>query len=337
MFWNTYREAEMKKFGVGFLVVAVVLSVVAVVGSQVDRVSASGSAQEEEAGPPYIGVVVRTIDEARAGELGIDGGVEVVHVQEDGPSTGLLADGDVITAADGASIATAKDLVEAVKAKSPGDVITLAVDGRGDVEVTVGERDILDFKARGFKFHGGLGKLSDDLVRSERVTKTDDGTKTVRTVVGPLVAVDANAGTLTISQRDDSGDVTYAISDETKISVDREEVGLDGLIIGETTNVVTVTENDGPEVVKSVSQGHGTCSVGGVAPHVGRSFFQFRSGQRSFGSESLFRIAPFDEGRLSELRERLEGLDFGPEFRERLDRLIPRIEGYLERAESSEF
>ena len=330
----------MKKFGVGFIVVALVLSLTAVVGSRVDQVSASVSAQEveeeETTGPPYIGIAIRTVDEATAGDLSIDGGVEVVDVRDGGPSAGLLEAGDVITAADGAAMATSRDLIDAVRAKTRGEVITLAVHGRGDVEVTVGERETPDILGRGFKFRGGFGRLSDDLVRSERVTKTDDGTKTVRTVVGTLVSVDVDAGTLTISQRDDSGDLTYPVSDETKIAVDREEVGLDGLAIGETTRVVTVTENDGPEVVQSVSQGHGTRRIG-VAPRIGRPFFHFRSGPRGFAPESQFRIAPLDEERLGELRERLEGFDFGPQLRERLDRLIPQLEGYLESGESSEF
>lgn len=71
---------------------------------------------------------------AALGQLGYDldpRGAEVREVVEGSPSDGLLQAGDVVVGVDGRVVATAGDLAEAVQQQSPGDVVTLAVEGAG--------------------------------------------------------------------------------------------------------------------------------------------------------------------------------------------------------------
>ncbi len=77
--------------------------------------------------------------------MGLEGGVKVVKVLDDGPSAGVLEAGDVITAIGGTETMTAQEVVEAVKASEPGAALSITV-RRGTetlaLEVTVGERDV---------------------------------------------------------------------------------------------------------------------------------------------------------------------------------------------------
>ena len=84
---------------------------------------------------PYIGIYVSPAD---------DGGVEVVKVMKDGPSDGVLEEGDVITEADSETVSDSKDLVNPIAKAGVGGTITLTVtrDSQSqDVTVTVGERE----------------------------------------------------------------------------------------------------------------------------------------------------------------------------------------------------
>ena len=67
-------------------------------------------------------------------------GARVVAIQDDA-ATEALRPGEVITAVDGARVGTSQEVVDAVAARSPGDVVVLEVaggDGPRDVEVTLG-------------------------------------------------------------------------------------------------------------------------------------------------------------------------------------------------------
>jgi S1-C subfamily serine protease len=83
------------------------------------------------------------VDTVKAGspaaKAGIHGGTSTVTVQ----GTRFTVGGDVITAVNGKPVTSAQDLVQAIAAYKPGDVVTLTVNRHGassDVKVTLGTR-----------------------------------------------------------------------------------------------------------------------------------------------------------------------------------------------------
>jgi S1-C subfamily serine protease len=107
----------------------------------------------------YLGVAMATIPSSVANELGLPVGVEVTEVRSGSPAAnaGLRGatgsktvagetyptGGDVITAVDGKTMATAEDLQRAVEAKRPGDTISLTYSRAGEshsVDVVLADR-----------------------------------------------------------------------------------------------------------------------------------------------------------------------------------------------------
>jgi len=77
---------------------------------------------------PWIGVNIRTLDEAQAESLNLDvtEGVLIVAVVDDSPAAKAgIAANDVITAVDGTAMTTSQALQTYVSSKAVGDVITL--------------------------------------------------------------------------------------------------------------------------------------------------------------------------------------------------------------------
>ena len=205
---------------------------------------------------PYIGIYVSPAD---------DGGVEVVKVVEDGPSDGVLQEGDVITAADSETVNDSKGLIDAiVEAGVGGDVaLTITRDDQSmDVTVTVGEREVSFQSTRVFRkpFTHSVSPLDrgvftrprvvdDRFASSQIVIADDDGNyRTHRTVAGAVTTVDADAGTFTLQPKDGSATIDYTINDETVITMNRTgDIG--GL---NTTDPTFVMDVDGE--VKWVKQ-----------------------------------------------------------------------------------
>ena len=205
---------------------------------------------------PYIGIYVSPAD---------DGGVEVVKVVEDGPSDGVLQEGDVITAADSETVNDSKGLIDAiVEAGVGGDVaLTITRDDQSmDVTVTVGEREVSFQSTRVFRkpFTHSVSPLDrgvftrprvvdDRFASSQIVIADDDGNyRTHRTVAGAVTTVDADAGTFTLQPKDGSATIDYTINDETVITMNRTgDIG--GL---NTTDPTFVMDLDGE--VKWVKQ-----------------------------------------------------------------------------------
>lgn len=65
-------------------------------------------------------------------------GAKVTTVVAGGPSAKVLKDGDVITAIDGVKVANGTELVVRIRAKTPGDVVTLTLENGSKVQVTLG-------------------------------------------------------------------------------------------------------------------------------------------------------------------------------------------------------
>jgi putative serine protease PepD len=134
--------------GVGFAIPSNTVS------SVVSQLIASGKAEHA-----FLGVSVDTIPSSVAGQLGLPAGAEVAQVRNGTPAdqAGLKGatgqrtidgqqygtGGDVITAVDGKSVATAEDLQAAIGAKKPGDTVSITYvrDGQTHtVQVKLGTR-----------------------------------------------------------------------------------------------------------------------------------------------------------------------------------------------------
>lgn len=107
--------------------------------------------QQERA---WLGVIIDTLDESLAAELGLDPdlkGALITDLVPGGPAeeAGLKA-GDVITAVGDSTIASGEDLTDALADLAPGDKVSLEVvtaDGAETVELALGLRPIT-FEAR---------------------------------------------------------------------------------------------------------------------------------------------------------------------------------------------
>ena len=258
---------------------------------------------------PYIGIVI-TSDP--------DDGVEVAEVMEDGPSNGVLQEGDVITAVDSETVNDSKDLIDAIVEAGAGGTITLTVtrDGQSmDVTVTVGQREVRFESARVLKrpFTRGVSPLDRGMITRSRVVDDrfassqiviadDDGNyETHRTVAGAVTSVDADAGTFTLQPKDGSAAIDYTINDETVVIMSR--TGDLGQL--NTTDPTVVMDVDGD--VKWVRQGAPTMRFDrgpSVFPGLGGGSRQHRTGpkvyiRRILRDEDVMDLLP------SEIRERI--------------------------------
>lgn len=382
----------MVKLGVGITVTVLVLAVAvgaALSGSPTSANSEDGteglSSQKyipfqtsEAVGEDEAEVVEEPVDKPSAfaflgvlvtNDLSNDaGGAMVSGVLDDGPSLGILAEGDVIVGIDGERVLTAEDVVAAVKAAKPGDVMTLSIRDKDDLQVTLGNRTPAKVNPFG-RLHGGivtpksimpliskagedlvgqLGAMKDGFVRAEIVFETDDGFKTIRGAAGTLSNIDVGAGALTLSPKDGSDPIDYQINDDTVLKTSNTG-DLSGLNTEDRTLVVDV---DGE--VKLVLQGENFMkSMKPTMPNVLPKGGMFRFG-RGGGHDvrpvpapggprfhidpnaqnHIFEVIPFGpDGAL-----RLEGI-MGEEFDALLDslpqELRERIERHMSEAEEA--
>lgn len=232
-----------------------------------------GNAQGDEGAhrtQSYIGVFIAALGEDRAQELGIDGGVVVRRVLMGGPADGILQPDDIITAVNGQPVAQVRQVVQAVHASEPDDVLTLTVlrgDQSLDLQVTVGEAPRI--KPRRFHRPGPEPRLRrprghdvpsdalpmarrflERLVRSEVVLQTEDGLRTIAAATGNIVATDPAGGTLTLDLSDGSGAAQYQVGEDALVIAGGHRASLGDLEVGDRAVVVSV---DGQ--VKMVIQG----------------------------------------------------------------------------------
>ena len=218
----------------------------------------------------FVGISISSLHEAEADELGIEGGVLVNHVIDDGPSAGILLVGDVITTVNGHPVAETKYLIDFVWSVEPGDTVAFTVvrDGETlDLSVVAGERKLPTVRKFAQRIPGGLrdlqglrglggnvfGRITDALfdrfVSAEVVVKTDDGFMTIAAVTGTVRSVNIGAGTFLLDAADGNGDIEFTISDDTMVNLTTQG-DLSGLNTTDRALVVTV---DG--AVRLVGQG----------------------------------------------------------------------------------
>lgn len=228
----------------------------------VERLQAAGA--EDAKTRPYIGVVIGSLHPDEAQELGIDGGAVVKKVLDDGPSSGILQKGDVITSVDGQPVTDQKDVIIAVKKSTVGDALSLSLVRDGEpheVTITVGGKAHTYHpgkKRHGFKKKPGPGRhllqqalrAGDRFARSELVMADKNGDfRTFRAAAGAVTELDADAGTFTLQPRDGSAPIIYSVSQDTKVNLNRK--GDLGAL--NTTDATLVLDVDG--AVKLVHQG----------------------------------------------------------------------------------
>lgn len=184
-----------------------------------DEPAGRAAAQEEtpdENASAWLGVLARPIDEPA--------GLVVRHAVPDSPAADAgIERGDVITAIDGQAVTEFEALSDAVKAKSPGDTVTLSVikDGQDnpdaaaeDIEVTLGERP----EEFGFQEHiGEIGKLFDRFVDGQfRYLDENGNVVTVEVTAGTVVSVSADEIKIDVNG-DDEGEKTFSIPDGVEV------------------------------------------------------------------------------------------------------------------------
>lgn len=296
-------------------------------------------------GRAFLGVVLS--DERPPGSTD-SSGVVVLTVLEEGPSAGVLSDGDVISAVDGEAVTTFRNVIAKVKAAQPGDAMTIR--GKGDVRVTLGERPWeLDKSSCGqypgtmtqkpglpgfskglWTLIGLFGAWNEAFIRGEVVLETEDGFKTIRGVMGMMESIDAGAGRFTLSLSDASAPVEYRVGAETVV-VPGGPGDTGALRTDERTLVVDVNGD-----VVLVLQGEKLAPrMGSKLGHASAVFkFEYDGGHGPGGSWSCgeeilwsyFHDMVLD-GEMS-AREELERLlqQFPPEIRERLEGHLSEFE-----------
>lgn len=197
--------------------------------SEGDRGQPGPAAQEGTTA--HVGISIETLSPEAALDLGIDGGVKVRGVVEDGPSAGILEEGDVITAIGEQAVDTPREVIQIVQASEPGDLLTFTVlrgEDTLELDVTVGEREvqahrhIVRSRVRSPGPIDPLSHLLPNFVRFEVVVETEDGFKTFEGVRGLASNVDVDAGTFTLTPKDGSEAIDYEISSTTKVVIGHE-------------------------------------------------------------------------------------------------------------------
>jgi len=235
----------MKRLAVGLLIA--VLGVAAAAGVAFASGSGLPSTQEgdttEQQG--WLGIHITDITERVLDHfhLTAESGVVITRVQPEGPAgvAGLQA-GDVIQAINGAAVENADQVIDAIRALSPGTVVTLKV-LRGEehisVEATLEARPepLVPGYLQRLLGQGLLGNL---LHAEYQILSTDDTVITVGLTLGKVQST-TDAGLLTIVRKDDQV-VQFQTTADTKVIVGRHPINLVGL---KEETPVLVVEKEG--------------------------------------------------------------------------------------------
>lgn len=230
-----------------FPLVAAVLVVAAMGAWQMPQVRASllgpgqGSRtvvvqEQPEAGKPFIGILVQDNSSQMKDRLSLntDQGAVIARVAKDSPGekAGLLQK-DVITAVDGTSVKTAKDVVTAVQAKKVGDQVSLAINRGGNtqvVSVTLGSTPERPKAQKGLPFAGGLGGLLGvnplDNFRSGKVELTDKDGKTRNFEIVAGTVQSAGSASISVMPNGDTTSRSFQVTQNTRVGPGRNSEDL---------------------------------------------------------------------------------------------------------------
>lgn len=201
----------------------------------------------------FLGIVIGSLGQDRANELGISGGVRVIQVAEEGPSAGTLKEGDIIVTIDGKEVKTPADVLSLLATLDPATTVSLEIIRGGQkltVQVTLGSRqEYLQKNPRLGPFAHpfpdtlmGLLPLHNlgRIVRAEIVVDTDEGVKIFKILAGTVKTVDSNTKTLTLTPKDGSTDIPYRLTENTTIFLRGQKVELTRVLAGDEAVVVSV-------------------------------------------------------------------------------------------------
>ncbi len=324
----------MKRIVLGFLVA--VLGIASVVGIAAAGSGASPSPQEAETVTVqgWMGVHIADINQRIQDhfDLTVDSGVVVINVAAGSPADEAgVEPGNVILTINGDVVESAEQVVDAVRAQSPGTVVVLTV-LRGveelTLEVTLAERPLRaahqGFGRGGFQLpsylRGLLGRgLPGNLLHSEHQVLGPDGeTITVEITYGTVQSVTETG--LTIVRKDDLV-VGFETTDETRVIVSGRPINLSGL---KEDSPVLVVQRDGSVILVLGWPGDlmGKHRVRGH--RYGRG--DTRLGQSGFVQPGQLRALPFGS---DELQTRLRGALPNTEL---FDRITGALEQVRERS-----
>ena len=148
---------------IGISVVLVAAGCTTGVGGSAIKVAPSGlepQVSASEDAKPWIGIRIKSLTPHFARNLSLSpetGGIVIVGISQSSPGAEAgLERRDVIRAVDGEPLASAKELVESVKSRDPGDVVTLTLLREGEeLDIAVELDQAPEFQGKGIK--RGLG------------------------------------------------------------------------------------------------------------------------------------------------------------------------------------
>jgi membrane-associated protease RseP (regulator of RpoE activity) len=252
----------------------------------------------------YAGISVSNISAQVAQQLNLSqtSGVVIVAVEANSPAAAAgLQRGDVVTAINGASVATAKDVTNLISKLAPGATATFNVT-RGtqkmSIDVTVGTRSAGAGKGFGSSLPSDLGSLMQGLrglaqgelfnhnLGSTRTLKDATGnTVTIYTIPGTVTAVSAGSITLTPNNPQSSGG-PFSIDSTTVIRIPgTANATAANVKVGDKVVVVTIgTTNHASSISEAGLNGLGGGDWGGFAGPGGFNGRGFgpRGGMRNF-------------------------------------------------------
>ncbi len=229
--------------GVGFLIAvadgsgSTTVSAVAPAGESQSGSLLSSSAAQEEAGKPWLGVMLTETPD----------GATIAQVIADSPAdaAGLLR-ADVIKVVDGTEVGNVSEFLDQLDGKSVGDTVTLTIsrdDQAQDVVVTLEAQP--ESLPQAIPLLPELeGIPSDELfghILGGQFNLTDQDGNPVTAVLesGTVASVDADAGTLTVDLNA-GGTKTYTVEDDDFIC---RGGNLSDLVEGDNVTVMTVNDD----------------------------------------------------------------------------------------------
>ena len=251
-------------------------------------------------------------------DLSQETGVVVLHVIDGSPAEDAgLQRGDILASVDGTSMDGVKDVVQAVKDASLGDVLALSVqrdDSTLSVDVTIGEHP-WKTQAVPLLWPRYLKAMDGRVQRADLTVEDADGnTLDLSFIAGAIDAV--GEGSVTVEPADGSDDLSLTVGESVHVAKGWEKVDLDDLSSGDEVIVVL---QDEALVALVARQEKGDKAI--LRSRSGPKVFFFRSGRsgdRDVAEQTFQRLMQ----RMGEVQER-SLREMHRDFERRLGQRLP--------------
>lgn len=256
--------------------------------------SASASSASSSGGPtPWLGVSIANLNSRLADQMDLaqETGVVVLHVIADSPADDAgLQSGDTFVSIDGATVDGVKDVAQAVKDASPGDVLALEVQRDGSaqgVSATIGEHP---WKTQpvSLLWPRYLKAIDANVQRADLTVEDADGVAVdLSFIAGTLDAV--GDGSVTVKPVDGAEDLSLSVGASVHVSKGWKKVGLADLASGD--EVVVVLQDDAlvALLARHDKDDRAAYHGGRTGPHVLFLRSQ-RSGDRDVAEQAIRRL-----------------------------------------------